>query len=337
MDIELGQMLIMKIPQQLVEEYWLSVPGWEHLKGRNGFCRDRKRASQDPEFRRRGLKLPYRSYDEKSCLLSYIEHLRNLGLKPDDKWIIVGARNLGNNLRIIGWDSSKGLLELNGENATSDREYCCLCKTEDGSLSIEYLSFRGGKPNRYGLTWAVSGQELVWDSKPAPIEKIIPYTYDLRHVWQIPGGSVPGMGSRAYEGVLIEEMTDKFVEVADSSSEEAAQELVDFARTKGYARERNYLHSAIGISEDGDTLIVVQRHGAFEDVAESLIHAGACRAVELDQGGSCGVMMGGSAEFKLGRVILASHYFRPRGLAFLIFGLKELNFTESSALLSQDS
>jgi len=333
MSIELGQMLILKIPQPLIEECWLSVPGWEQLKGGNGLCRDRKRASQDPKFAQLGFKLPYRSYDEKCCLLPYEKHLQTFGLKPKDPWLIVGIRNLGNNIRIIGWDYRQGLLELNGENAASGREYCCLCKTRDGRLSIERLSFLNGKLNRDDLVWAASGQELVWEGEPAPIDKIVAYTYDLRHVWQIPGGLLPEMGPHANAGALIEEMADKFIEVADFTFEDAAQRLIDFATAKGYKRESNYLHSAIGISKDGETLITIQRHGRFEDVAKSLIHAGAYKAIELDQGGSCGVMMGGSDEFNPGRIILASHYFRPRGLALLVFSLKELSFSESSALL----
>jgi len=286
MNIEVGQMLILKIPQRLIKECWLSVPGWEKLKGKNGLCRDRKRASQDPKFTQLGFKLPYRSYDEEYCLLSYERHLQYVGLRPEDSWLIVGIRNLGNNLRIIGWDRQHSLLELNGEHATSGREYCCLCRTKDGRLLIDRLSFRGGKPNRDDLIWAASGQELVWNGEPAPIEKIVAYTYDLRHVWQIAGDPVPEMGPHANTGALIEEISDRFLDMSDSTVEEAAQELINFASAKGYGRTTDYLHSAIGISEDEETLVILQRHGRFEDVAETLIQAGVHRAIELDQGGS---------------------------------------------------
>ncbi len=333
MNIEIGQMMITRIPRQDILDSWLSVPGWEKLNGTNGYCRDNIRASQDPDFDPEKGKLPYRSYDEKSCLLPYEEHLRQLGLKPEDKWILTGARNLGNNLRIIGWDSRKGLLELNGENAASGREYCCLCKGNDGKLSVQIVSFSNEKPSLDNLDWAVSGQQLVWDGKPSSIETIIPFTYDLRHVWQIPGTNVPRMGPRAYAGVNIEEMCDRFIEISNLPEREAARILMDFARRENYPRETDYMHSAIGISEDGDFIVLVQRHGSFEDIAATLVHAGAYRAIELDQGGSCGVMIGGDKEFTPGRLIMASQYFRPRGLSLLVFRLTESDIQESSDLL----
>jgi len=330
MHIELGQMLVLRLPQQLIKETYLSVPGWDELNGKLGLCRDRNRAI--PE-----VKLPYRGYDKECCLLSYGEHLQRFNLKPEDPWLIVGVRNLGNNLRVIAWDQKRGLLELNGENATtSGRPYWCLCKAHDGRLLIEKVSFGGGEPSRSDLMWAASGQKLVWEGKSASIIDVIPYTYDLRHVWKIPGTPVAGVG-RAIAGELIEEAIGKFMEVANWPPQESANELIKFATTKGYNRECDYMHSAIGISENGDFVILVQQHGKFEDIAETLIQAGAFRAIELDQGGSCSVMIGGSNEFNPGRVIFASHYFRPRGLALLIFHLNQLSeetFVESSKLIT---
>ena len=171
------------------------------------------------------------------------------------------------------------------------------------------------------MAWATSGQPLVWDGRPIGIDSIIPYTYDLRHVWVMPGQRVGRMGHRPYAGAAIEEMVDLFMAMSDRPSEEVARALTALAEQRGYPRERNYLHSAIGISQDGETVISVLRHGAFEDVAGSLIHAGAYRAIELDQGGSCGVLLGGTKELDSGRTTLASHYFRPRGTALLVFEL----------------
>ncbi|OGN90841.1 MAG: hypothetical protein A2158_05140 [Chloroflexi bacterium RBG_13_46_14] len=337
MNIEIGQMMVTKIPQQVISNSWLSVPGWEHLTGTNGLCRDYIRASQDPAFDSATMKLPYRSYEIEKCLFPYEKHLEGVGLSPSDKWILTGARNLGNNLRIVGWDCRKGLLELNGENATSGREYCCLCKSENGKLFIDHVSFPDGIPDSDNLSWAVSGQELVWDGKPSSLDKIIPYTYDLRHIWKIPGGTVSNMGPRPYSGTKIEEMCDRFVSISNLLAGEVTRILLDFARREEYERENDYFHNAIGISEDGDSIIILQQHGSFETVTASLIHAGAYRAIELDQGGSCGVMMGGDSDFSPGRLMIASHYFRPRGLSLLILKLNESEITESSDLLYNKS
>jgi len=332
-NIEIGQMMVTIIPQQVIVDSWLSVPGWEHLAGTNGLCRDHIRASQDPAFDSATMKLPYRSYEIDKCLFPYEKHLEGVGLLPADNWILTGARNLGNNLRIVGWDSRKGLLELNGENSGSGREYCCLCKSENGELSIERVSFPNGKPDSNNLSWAVSGQELVWEGKPSSLEKIIPYTYDLRHIWKIPGGAVPSMGSRPYSGSKIEEMCDRFVNISDLPAREVASILLDFARREAYERENDYFHNTIGISRSGDSIILLQQHGSFETVAASLAHAGAYRAIELDQGGSCGLIMGGDSAFSPGRLLIASHYFRPRGLSLLIFKLNQSIITENSHLL----
>lgn len=339
--IDIGQKIVIRLPQELIIDCHLSVPGWDELKGKNGYCRDKERANQDPDaptfvagkdaqgnplFK---FRLPYRSYDEGICLLSYEDHLQRLGLKPEDPWLILGARNLGNNLRIIGWREDKGLLELSDENVTK-REYHCLCKRNAKGLSIEKIEFsEEGEPisklSESNLIWAVSGQKLLWDGKVADIKEIIPYTYDLRHVWKIPADD------------SIEEIMNKFMAVANLLPQEAADDLINFAASKGFRRECSYLHSAIGISEYGETMIIVQQHGKFEDVAETLKHAGAYRAIELDQGGSCSIMIGGTEGFSPGRTISASHYFRPRALSLIVFHLSQLSketFNEDSNLLS---
>lgn len=341
--IDIGQKIVIRLPQELITDCHLSIPRWDELKGGNGYCRDKERASQDPNAPAYvtgsdpqgnppfASRLPYRSYDEGVCLLPYEDHLQRLGLKPEDPWLVIGARNLGNNLRIVGWRRDKGLLELNGEDATK-REYHCLCKRKAKNLSIEKVRFsKEGEPlselGESDLVWAVSGQNLLWDGKTPDIEQIIPYTYDLRHVWEIPAGGP------------LEEMMGKFMAVANLLPQEAASELMNFAASRNYRRECNYLHSAVGISEHGETISIVQQHGRFEDMAETLKHAGAYRAIELDQGGSCSITIGGTRSFSPGRIIFASHYFRPRALSLIVFRLSHLDgetFDEASNLLSAE-
>lgn len=333
MSIEIGQTIVLKIPQELVTESWLSVPGWDKLKYTNGFCRDNLRAADDPAFAMNKQKLPFRSYNEEACLFPYYAHLEKLGLSNSIPWLMTGARNLGNNLRIVGWKEHQGLLELNGENATNGRQYSCLLKKNDGLLTIERLTFHHEKPNLDNIVWATSGQELVWEGEPVPIERIIPYTYDLRHVWDIPGHDVTKMGSHPYRGDYIEEMCDLFVKTKDLTTNEAALQLTQLAEKRGYKRKKDYLHSAMGITQDGSTIIIVQRHGAFEDISQALVSAGAWRAIELDQGGSCAVITRGESDEQYGHFLSAGYYYRPRGLAFLVFGVRDTLFKENSSLL----
>jgi len=338
-------MLILKIPQGLIENCYLSIPGWDYLNGGNGLCRDSIRAMKDshaPRDEKGNLKLPYRSYNESCFVLPYDVHLRSLKLKSDDPWLLVGARNLGNNLRIVGYKNDKAenqrLFQLNGENADKNEslEYSCLCM-KDGRLSIEKVKFIGGKPNQDGLTWAVSGQELVWDGNPVKSDldietRIVPFTYDLRHVWR-----TKGVSEIEQDPEWMPIMADCFVENLGKTPTELTQALKLLIEEKGFdfQRECHYLHNAIGISRTGE-VIIVQRHGKLEDVARTLCDAGSYRAIELDQGGSCSVMLGGTDEFKPGRIIFASHYFRPRGIALLVFKLNQLKITEDKGLLASD-
>jgi len=305
----------------------LSVPAWEELNGGLGLCRDRVREGVRPED-----KLPKRYY-RNWCLFPYEEHLRWLDLTAEDKWVLTGARNLGNNLRIIGWCREKGLLELQGENATSGRTYTCLCQTINNDLTIDRLTFLDGKPSRNDLLWAISGPELVWDGAARDIKVIIPEDYNLRHVWEVRYEmDLKGIGKSPVEKTA-ELLADKFVETMAFPAEKAAEELIVFAANLGLKREQNYLHSALGLTREGNVLIV-QMAGSFEKVGGMLTFLGAERAIELDQGGSCCVKIGGDRDFNTGRTLFGSHYFRPRGLSLLIFSLNNLNFIDGGDFIT---
>ena len=330
--LEIGQTFVVKIPKEAIRNSHLSVPRWEELNGTNGFCRDEIRAETDafaPRDSTGKRKLPYRGYDRDRCLYTYQAHLQALNLTPSDPWLTIGARNLGNNVRIVGYKAEAGLLQLNGENADkNNRDYTCLCMTHDG-LSIESIKFTGGRPNREGIIWAVSGQELVRDGQKRPIDTIIPYTYDLRHVWRT-------SGARTIEQAptWMPPMANCFVENMNKSPEELTHALKALIKQRRFEleREHHYLHSAIGIDHSGNVLIV-QRHGAFEAVAQTLIDAGADRAIELDQGGSVSTILGAAPASTYGRTVFASHYFRPRALSLLVFELPKLDIAENSNLL----
>ena len=289
---------VIEINPKNIKDCILSFPAWNKINKSLGFCRDRKRKEKNKT-------LPYRGYKE-SYLLSYEEHLRRLGLNRKNV-LINGVRNLGNNLRIVGWSEKYGLFQLRGESATSGREYTCLCKTKTGDLKIERLSFnKKGKPNLKNLFWAVSGQELVWNGKPNPIEKIIPYTYDLRHIWKIPGIPVKEMGPKPYAGPAIEEMEDAFVKWMKGNNEKMASSLMELAEEKGYKKEQDYLHNAIGIKKDGKIIIFHQK-GSFEEISKALVKISTWKAIEIQEGGSCEVI-------SRGKVIFSSDYFRPKAL-----------------------
>jgi len=343
--IELAQMLVTKVPQEIIETPYLSVPGWDYLNGRNGYCRDSIRAKCDSLAKadENGI-VPYRGYDEPLSVFPYSSHLQALNLKPEAPWLLVGVRNLGNNLRIVGYKSDKNesqrLFQLSCENAHKNDavEYSCLCMKE-GKLSIERLKFLNKIPSVNGISWAFSGQELLWDGKPIStdnevINKVLPYTYDLRHIWRDEKADNIEQNPK-----WMHPMVDAFVENLHKSPKDLSDAIIsikeELESKKLFVlkRECHYLHSAIGVSEDGKNIIIVQRHGKLEDVAKTLKDAGANRAIELDQGGSCCVMMRGDKDFTSGRIIFASHYFRPRAIALLVFKLIDVKIIENSCLL----
>lgn len=160
-----------------------------------------------------------------------------------------------------------------------------------------------------------------------PIEIIIPDDYDLRHVWEVKYEmDLKGIGKSPIEKTA-ELLANKFVETMSLPSAQAAEEMIAFATYLELRREQNYLHSALGITKEGNVMIL-QMAGSFEKVAGMLTLLGADRAIELDQGGSCCVTIGGDREFETGRTLFGSHYFRPRGLSLLIFSLNNLDFID---------
>lgn len=333
--LQFGQCLVATLPRSLLAEPLLSIPAFETLRGGLGFCRDTVRARIDPNWHG---ELPYRAYSVEPCLRSYEKHLESLGLASADPWLLVGARNVGNNLGYVAWTRERGLLELYGEHAARGRAYFCLCRTQERRLQLRSLRFTGreGAPDIPDLDWAVSGQPLVMNGEVVPLSRIAAEAYDPRHLWRLPGERMELMGPHPYRGREIERYADFWVERMHEPWETAGRALVRYAEDHGWPRQRDYLQSAMGLTRDESTVIFVQRHGTYEEVAQTLLHAGAWNALELDQGGSCSFVLGGSARFPTGRTLLASHYFRPRALALLALRLHRLDpgvIGEASRLL----
>jgi len=282
--VRIRQELVIEIPGQTVAQAFLSVPRWDSLNARGGIVRDRRRSAKVAA----GKPLP--AFDVSSdAKLPYDLHLAELGLSPRDPLIVVGARNLGNNLRIVAYKKEKGLLQLFGEDADKgERDYFCLCYMHGGAVEPHTLRFAGGRisdvdgktvspDTEATVRWALSGQPLLWNGKTDE-HAIILNTYDLRHFWHIPTGE-GRFGERGHAGELVEELATILVATGDANAlKERAAEL-------GMQREQDYLHSAIGVSEEGN-LVLAQLHGSFELVADRLRKAGATHAIELEEGGS---------------------------------------------------
>jgi len=243
-------------------------------------------------------------------------------LSPNDPLIAIGARNLGNNLRIVAYQKGRGLLQLSGENANKGtRCYFCLCQMENGRLEGHALRFNDNHISQMDgeavsddseapVLWALSGQSLVWKGA-TDMDSIIQNTYDLRHRWRI----VAGHGERSQEGALVDELITTLV------TTESASAVSELAAQHGLSIEKDYLHSAIGLTSR-NSIVICQAHGSFETVADRLRNAGATHAIELDQDGSVSthfVYKKGKQKHISDSRIFSSHYFRARASSLLIF------------------
>ncbi len=312
--LEINQQIVLRLPGELLSEALFSVPAWDKLSGALGYVRDELRwpTYMDPRQLPKVI-LP------QGCKLPYEDHLAGLGIAPTDAFVLVSARNVGNNLRIVAWEREKGLLQLCGENAQQTaRAYPCLCRTVEGALVMDRVSFDGWQPSRSDLAWALSGQPLVWEGKLGDPDEVLALTYDLRHVYAMPA-EYSGRDRREERGARVRELITLWTANRDRPVSELAATVRKLAEEMGYPRELDYMHSAIGLSPDG-SLVAAQMHGSFEDVGGALLAAGAHWAIELDEGGSVSLHLGGHGTLAEGRVF-ASHYFRPQGTALLVFRL----------------
>jgi hypothetical protein len=337
--IRIRQELLLEIPRQVVEAAILSVPEWDKLSGHAGIVRDRTRA----EIIAPGKELPIRDFAQ-GVKPPYDEHLSRLGLCPNDPLVVIGARNLGNNLRIVAYRKGKGLLQLRGEDAhKGERDYHCLCSMGTGAVEAHTLRFKekgqishmDGEPVEAAaaapIQWALSGQPLLWNGE-TNLDTIILNTYDLRHVWKIRTGE-GRFGTREESGKAVEDLVTMLVESGDVDQVKGLAEELDLPR------ENDYFHSAVGVSQEGN-LVIAQLHGSFERVADRLRKAGAIHAIELEEGGSV------STHFISKRMeqetvsesrIFASHYFRPKASALLILKVAFEEGTPPYVPIEEDS
>jgi len=121
--IDIAQEIVIGLPQETVPDTYLSVPAWDQLNGGYGLCRDNVRGQNSPKksYNQNGL-IPFRGYDEFLCVLPYEAHLRGCELKPGDQWLLIGARNLGNNLRIIAYKNNDKLRQEDSEESKHSKE-----------------------------------------------------------------------------------------------------------------------------------------------------------------------------------------------------------------------
>jgi len=340
------------IPNEELDKCVLSMPGWAELAGSSGYLRHRVEgmpkgqglpASVDPrtgEWRDKdkGIKR-YKVPPEKhlGAEMTFDEAERTpaaagLGLldehgRPLRRLVLIGNRNLGNNLWFVAWHKDKNphCFHLETEPVT-DREYTCLVSYQEGRLAIETISFvqqgedlvptraRDGARLDERVDWCTYGQQVLRQGNLVGLDELIEQFYDIRHTlyFQTP----------SYEGEL--ELRDAYRDYPERFRQRASE-----AWMRGQPRSR-YLHNAVGVGPDG--LVIVQRHGTVEEIGHWLREAGAEDGLILDNGGSVFtwawwafkdvISANGKNITRTGNVIFSAPDWRPSSISLLAFVLK---------------
>ena len=123
------------IPSKRLHEALLSVPSWSKIAGGNGFVR------HGPG----GVSARVRTYDYPDCCPTYEEHAERIPLAEKQVLLMLGTRNLGNNLCFVAYHEGRQPKVLHLADEPYDRRpYACLCWAEvDGHmcLSLEKVMF----------------------------------------------------------------------------------------------------------------------------------------------------------------------------------------------------
>ncbi len=275
--------------------------------------------------------------------------------------LAIGNGNLISNLGIVGCvveGCASRLLKAAWEEKRMARGWRYSCLTYDrreNRAGIDRFAFQhGGLQPKRDLAWLTSGQPILWDGGIPQTEDLIAETYDIRHIYTL--RSTTGdteERERAYH--KIQEYMKVWIEVfAHESQATAAERLKAAARQPEFAFDRlrrdrgeqclgedrevspfiekRYMQSAVGVSDEGDILIV-QKHGSMKEIGLTLKDMGATRGILLDQGGSVGTFyrppaQGSESELS-GDFLFRSRDLRTSRLSILILELNTDRWSEA--------
>ena len=304
------------IPWNQLDAALLSVPHWGQVAGGQGFLR------HGPG----GVTGRKRTYPYPESCPPYREHAAGIPLEDGQVLLMLGARNLGNNLGFVAYHADRQPRVLHLAEEPYDRQpYACLCwLEEDGRarLALETARFPDeghiDLPWRKGarVRWAVSGQPILWDRRVPSLDELAGETYDLRHIFHLLdkealAGTEEDKPLIRRDIAALDELTRIYVEGLRQGPAERGRRILAAAEEMGLVREEGYLHSSIGLRRDG--VVLLMSHGRLEDLGRAQHAAGAERAIVLDNGGSCGYYLS-----SLGTTFFASStYFRPFAIAVL--------------------
>lgn len=169
--------------------------------------------------------------------------------------------------------------------------------------------------------WAVSGQSILWDGQVPSLAEFVGETYDLRHIFHLLDNErlSPTEDQRRLirrDIGVLDELTRMYVENLGLTPAERGEKILAAGKAKGLTRQCGYLHSSIGLGDEG--VVLLMAHGSVEAIGQAQRATGARRAILLNNGGSCGYYLSSLAT----RFFASSTYFRPFGISVLGLRLK---------------
>lgn len=258
-----------------------------------------------------------------------------------------GSRNTFQNLGLPGWRGGQNPQLL----ARVDEPWDCwiyhaFCKLTDGSLAIAKVRFERSADGTAAVLlvdqsasdveWLITGQPLLWDRNVVTVRDLAACTYDLRHLWQIRWESWQNC---AEHQKLHSEMMHQFMVRIREPEQVRADALTALADQHGLPPTNGYVHSSLGISNEGG-LNLLMCTGTLLEIGAAHRALGSHRAILLDNGGSVGVAYWSRLAWEReGWDKLRDRptyfgngsYFRPRGHSLLIAELRS-DLPEGSAV-----
>jgi len=210
------------------------------------------------------------------------EHLRAMAEVLDEsgrplrRVIAIGSRNVGNNRGFQAWQrgAAPQRFLIRGD-APWDLPVPMLTFTRGRALVARDLQlsertvFEDCRDVTEEIEWCVFGNCVLRRGRAVPVEEMADHFYDMGHL--VAADREANQGKQVWEAIY------------HGHDLRPRAEIVDALRRLRVPRNR-YLHNAVGLAPE--RVIILQREGTVEDVAQWLRDAGAEDGFILDNGGS---------------------------------------------------
>ena len=180
------------------------------------------------------------------------------------------------------------------------RKWLNRSKYVSGRIAIERIRFNitDGKPqvivdNKANDTdhieYVICGQCLTWDDVITPLSLLSAVTYDQRHCYHLlwEAWQTKKWPEFAHHTAIHTELMRTFMKHLRQPLTERAAAMSEIATRHALAITDHYLHSSIGIRDNGE-FVLIMMDGSLTDIGYEHQRLGSRRALLLDNGGSVG-------------------------------------------------